>query len=150
LAASCPCFPEASWTLLREQPEGIHVAWPKGSEVAAVQGSQLRLVEPFDHGKDGRIHEPHIGVGVTVTELADATVVLGLQPLHPIGAGKDVVEKGQEDSGMKSAVHEPVYFDEHGRGDHQGLQSVPQKIEAAPVLGIGSVEGRIQRPGVED
>mgnify|MGYP001619331053 CR=1 FL=1 len=40
--------------------------------MALVQGGQRRLVEPLDDGEDGGIHKPHVGVSVTVTELADA------------------------------------------------------------------------------
>ena len=80
------------------------MAGPQKPEVAVVKGGQLRLVEPLCNRKDRGIHKPQIGVGVTVTEFADAPVVLGLQFLNEIGAGEDVVEKGEEDSGVKTSV----------------------------------------------
>ncbi len=78
---------------------------PKNAEVAVVEGSQLRLVEPLDDRQDPSVHEPHIGVGVPVTEFADTPVIFGLHFLYTIGTGNDVVEKREEDSGVKPGVH---------------------------------------------
>ena len=80
------------------------MAGPEDAEVAVVKGGQLRFVEPLDHRKDGSIHESDVGIIVTVTEFADAPVVLGLQFLDAIGTGDDVIEKGEEDSGVKAGV----------------------------------------------
>ena len=116
---------------------------PKNPEVAVVECGQLRLVEPLDDRQDPSVHEPYIGVGIPVTDFAYAPVVLGLQLLYSVGAGNYVVENGEEDSGVKPGVHEPVHFDQHGRWDYQRLHSVLQKIKAPLVLSIGSVEGRV-------
>ena len=126
------------------------MAGPENAEVAVVKGGQLRLVEPLDDCKDRGIHKPHVGVGIAVTQFADTSVIFGLQFLNMVGPSNDVIQKGEEDPGVKPGVHEPVYFGQDRRGDNQGLHSVLQKIEAAPVLGIGPVKGRVQRPGVED
>ena len=77
---------------------------PEKAEVAVVKGGQLPPVEPLCNREDRGVHKPHIGVSVTVTEFADAPVVLGLQFLNEIGAGEDVVEKGEEDSRVKTSV----------------------------------------------
>lgn len=123
---------------------------PEDAEVAVVKGGQLWLVEPLDDCENCSVHKPDIGVSVPVTEFADTPVIFGPQFLNSVGAGKDVVEKGEENSDVQPGVHEPVHFNQHGRGDDQRLRSVLQKIKAPLVLGIGSVEGRVQRPGVED
>ena len=65
-----------SWDLLGQQCEGIHVARAEQSKVATVQRRQLRLVQALDDGEDGRVDKANIGVGIAVTELADAAVIL--------------------------------------------------------------------------
>jgi len=112
------------------------MARPEDAEVAIVQGGQLGFIQPLDNREHSSVHESYIGVSVTITNLADPPVILGVQFLHTVSAGLDVVEKGEEDPGVKPGLYQPVYFDQHGRWDDQGLHSVLQKIEAAPVLGV--------------
>ena len=96
--------------------------------MAVVKRGQLRLVEPLDDRQDPSVHEPYIGVGVPVTDFAYAPVVLGLQLLYSEGAGNYVVENGEEDSGVKPSVHQPVYFNQDRRWDYEHLVGMLKKI----------------------
>ncbi len=87
------------------------MAGPEDAEVAVVQGGQLRLVEPLDHSKDGRVHEPHVGIHVTVTDLADAPVVLGLQILDARDSSDDVIQKGYQHARVQANVDPVVDLD---------------------------------------
>ena len=118
--------------------------------MALVQGSQLGLVEPLDDGEDRRIDEPNVGIGVLITDFADASIILGLEVLDAIGAGDDIVEKDEEDSGVKPGAYKPVYLRKDRRRDHERLDRVLQETKTPPMIGIGSVERRVQRSGVED
>jgi len=87
------------------------MAGPEEPKVAVVQGSQLGLVEPFGYSKDSRVHEPYVGIRVTVTDLADAPVILGSQVLDAIGSSDDVIKKGHQHARVQAGVDRVVHFD---------------------------------------
>ena len=97
---------------------------PQHSEVSVVESAEFWFVQPLHDCKDRGIYEAHICIGVAFAEFADSPVVLGMQLFDLIGTGKDIIEKGKEDPGVKSGVDEPVQFDQHRRRDHQGLSGV--------------------------
>ncbi len=63
--------------------------WPDEAEVTSVERHQLGLVESLHDGPDGRVHEPDVGVGVTVDELSDPSVVSEGQALDEGRRGDD-------------------------------------------------------------
>ena len=57
------------------------MARSQDTEVAVIESRQFWLVEPLDDGQDGGVHKSNVSVVVTVAELPDAPVVLGMQSL---------------------------------------------------------------------
>ena len=71
-------WPVISVALVGHKLERVNMAGPQEPEVALVQCGQLRFVEPFYDSKDCRVDETHVGIGVAITDFADAAVILGM------------------------------------------------------------------------
>ncbi len=131
--------------LFGEEPQRVHVAGSKYAKMSVVKGGQLRLIEPFDDCKHGSIHEPHVGIIVTVTDLADTAVVLRVQLLDAIGASEDVVQEGRQHARMQADMNPIVHFNQDGRWDDQALFCFFKKAPTGAMMGVAPVKGSIQR-----
>jgi hypothetical protein len=47
--------------------------------MSVVQRGEFALTESLDHGEHGCIDESDVGIGVAIAELANATMVVGLE-----------------------------------------------------------------------
>jgi len=97
------------------------VAGPQQPKVAVIESGKLGLVEPLDDREDSGIDESHVAVTVSITEIADAAVILRLKILDPVSAEGDVVEQGHVDSGMEPLVNPVVHLHQHRSWNHQAL-----------------------------
>jgi hypothetical protein len=61
--------------------------------MSVVQRGEFALSESLDHGEHGRIDESDIGVGVAITELANAAMVVGLERLDAVSPGEHVIQE---------------------------------------------------------
>ena len=99
----------------------MHVARAQHAEVAAVEGCELCLVEPFDYRKDRCVDEANVGVLVATAEVPDAVEVASEKAFDPIGALDDVFQEVDPDLRMCALVNEVVDFRENGQGDDEFL-----------------------------
>ena len=126
------------------------MAGGEDAEVTMVERAELRLVEPLDDREDSSVHEPHVGVAVTITDLPDARVVLRVQLLDPIRARNDIVKESDEDAGMQPDVDPVVHFDEHGSRDDERLIGRLDERTARSMIRVAAVQRSVQRARVED
>lgn len=135
---------------LREKHERVDVARPERTEVSVVQGCQLGLVQALHDGQDRRVDEANVGIVIAVAERPDAGVIRSLKVFDAIRARLDVVEQGHKDTWMQAGVNPVVHFDEYRRRDYQRFLGFFDEPPARSVIGVASVERRVQRPGIED
>lgn len=62
--------------LCRQEAKNVNVARADGAEVAAVEGRQLVLAQPFDDRDDRGVYETELQVGVPAEQLANPNVVV--------------------------------------------------------------------------
>jgi hypothetical protein len=62
--------------LRRQEAKNVNVARADGAEVAAVEGRQLVLAQPFDDRDDRGVYETELQVGVPAEQLANPNVVV--------------------------------------------------------------------------
>jgi len=126
------------------------VARPQKTEVAAIQRREFRLIESFDDGEDGRIHEADVRVGIPIAKLPNARVVRDYQVDDHECARFDVAQQRHERTRMEAPMDPVVDFDEDWRRDDQLFVGGLDQSTTSPVIRVGPVEGRVQRSGVED
>lgn len=97
------------------------MAGPHDAEVAAVQGRDLWLVEALGDSQNGGVHEPNIGIGVAIADVAYALIVLRVQVLDSVGAGKNIVEQGEEDAGVEPHLDPVIDLNENRGWNHKRL-----------------------------
>jgi len=118
--------------------------------MAPVEGSQFWFVQTFDDGKDGCIDEPDIRVGVAITEISCALIVLQREVLDFELATGDSGEKAHKDAGVETVRHEPIELDKNGGGNDEQLAARFDQVTAGPVVRVVTVQIGKDRPGVED
>jgi hypothetical protein len=92
-------------------------------EMPALQGSQFRLAEAFDHREYRGIDEAHVAVGIAVHDLANGTIVLGMQVLDLLRTGVHVIQQRHEHVRMQANVDPVVYLHQHQSRNDQGFVS---------------------------
>jgi len=125
------------------------MAGAQNLEVTVVEGGQLGFIKPLDNCKNGRINEPHIGVGVAVAQLTDTYVVLVTQLLDAIGATGNIIQEGHQNAGVAANVNPVVHFHQYGRWNDQRLSRFFKETAADYVIGVAPVKGSIQGTGIQ-
>jgi hypothetical protein len=118
--------------------------------MAMVQCRKLLFIEPLDDGQNGGVHESHIGVGVAIAELTNASVILRPQLFDTKGASDDIVEERNERTGMHADVHPVVDLCEDRRRDDERLFGLLDQRPARRVIGVAAVQRRVQRTSIKD
>ena len=104
------------------------------------QCRELRLVEPFNDGEDGRVDEADVRVGILVADVADTWVVLRLELFDSIGTIDDVIEQCQKDAWMHPPRDELLHLDEgRRRHNHRLIRSNDQML-AGTMVRFSAVE----------
>ena len=133
-----------------EQDERVDVTRAQRPKEAVVKGRELRFVQTLDHGEDGRVHEPDVGIGVLVTQGSHAAIVIRLQVFDAICPCLDVFEKSHENAGVQPGVDPVIDLHEHrGRYDECFVRRL-YEVTACGVVVVVAVERRIEWAGVED
>lgn len=136
--------------VLREKNQRVDMAWPECAEMSVVEARELGFFQTLHDGQDRRIDEPNVGIVIPVAERPNTGVVRGLKVFDAVRARLDVVEEGDKNTGMQPSVNPVIHFDEHRRRDDQPLLGFFDEPPACSVVGVASVERRVQRPGIED
>jgi hypothetical protein len=126
------------------------MAGPEEAEVAVIQSGQLGFVETFYDGKYCSVHEPYVGVPVTVTDLTNALVILGLQFLDAKGASDNVVQEGRQYALMQADMDPVVHLHQDRRRYNERFVRCLYELAARGVVGIAPVEGGVEWPCVQD
>ncbi len=94
------------------------------SEMALVQRGEFRFVQAFHYRQHSCIDKTDVGIGVSVAQVADASIVGGFQWFRKIGTGDNVAEQGGQRVGMQAFVNPVVHFDENRSRNRQRLGTV--------------------------
>ena len=138
---------EGNCYLLGNEAKGGDVLRPQRSEVAVVERREFGLTQALDNREDSGVDESDI---VTVADVPNPEVVLGEQVLHPVGSGRHVVEEGEQHSGVQAKVDPVVDLHEHRRRDDARLLALFDQRSAGGMIGVATIERRVQRTRVED
>lgn len=85
----------------REKFDRLAMARPQKTDVPAIQGGQLGLVESLDDGKDRRVDEPDVRIRGASAELPDPRVVRCFKVRYDPRPRFDIAEQGDLRPGWK-------------------------------------------------
>jgi len=118
--------------------------------MAVVQGGKLRFFQPLDDRQHTGVDDAHPQVGVGGLQSVAALEVSLNRHLDAIGAAEHVLEEGEPDIRREALMAPVIELGEDERGDDQVLACPGDQLGAWRVVGIGGVERRQQRTGVQD
>jgi hypothetical protein len=134
---------------LRQQLQRIDVARPQHTEMAVVQGCQLRLIETLDDGQNRRVHEADRRVGVASENLANAAVISDEQCLHSVAAILDIVQELNECMRAYMSLEKVIDLDDHWSRDNALFIAHAQKIDALLMMSIAPIKNGNDRAGIK-
>lgn len=89
--------------------------------MTSVERCELRLVQSFHDCQDRCINITDLGVCVSIGNLPDSMEVFGKKRFDAVGPGKDVVEQGDQDSGLQPGVDPIIDCDQDRLRDNERL-----------------------------
>ncbi len=142
-------WPRTGWRL-GQQLERLDVQRLHDREVLAVEGRDLRDLQPLGERDDRRIDRAQGQIAVPPDQLHDPRPVLGIDRDRLQGAMTQVGEEVHLRGRTTAATDEvrDLCDDEHGHEDGSGMAR--QDLDAGPMVVIIRVEIRDQRPGIDD
>jgi len=117
--------------------------------MATVESRNLGLPKTFDDRNDCGIDESDVRVRIPIAKVPHPAVVVGLQILDSVRAGGYVVEQCDEHSRAQALMHQIIDFNQHWRGNDEGLGSIFDQFPGSSMVGIVPIQGCVERSRIE-
>src|SRR5690348_14595713 len=89
---------------LRQQLERRNVTRSNKAKMPAVESCKLWFPQTLGNRQYGSVNQANICIGVLVAYFANATIIVTLQVFDVVGTGVDIIEQGDQNSGVEPLV----------------------------------------------
>lgn len=142
------CLPPLA-RLLRQQPQCLHVGWAQHGEVSVIEGGQLVLPETLGEREHAGIDHTQRLICVLGLQLPAAFEIGRDRVLEPVGPVQHVFQERDPRVRAQTLMAPVVELGEHEDGHDEVFVGLAQQRGAPIVVGVGCVQRREQRAGVE-
>lgn len=123
---------------------------PDHGEVDAVDGGNLSDAQSLGCGYDGCVDGAERQVAISNDEFSNAQPIGGSHRLNAEGAACQVPEEADLGFRTQTCSEQVGHLGDDERGDDQRARMCFEEFQRWPVVGIVSIDVRIERPSVDD